>query len=85
MNVSNIGLVFFHHLCFLPRGKEYGFSFKLSPVGPQQDLAGQIIASLEELELQYPELHDRIDFYNTVSDWVHKKKVELTLSQKKLS
>jgi hypothetical protein len=56
-----------------------------SPTELPQDLAGQIIASLEELELQYPELHDRIDFYNTVSDWVHKKKVELTLSQKKLS
>ena len=45
---------------------------------PPQDLAGHIIATLEELEQQYPELHDRIDLYNTisdlVSDWAHTKK-----------
>jgi alkylated DNA nucleotide flippase Atl1 len=56
-----------------------------SPSELPQDLVGHTVATLEELEQQYPELHDRIDFYNTVSDWVHKKKVELTLSQKKLS
>ena len=60
-----------------------------SPTEPPKDIAGHIIATLEELEQQYPEMHDRIDLYNTVSDiatdWAHKKKVELTLAQKKLS
>ena len=56
---------------------------------PPQDLAGHIVATLEELEQQYPQMHDRIDLYNKVggivSDWVHKKKIELALSQKKIS
>ena len=47
------------------------------PTEPPQDLSREIIAALEELEQQYPEMPDRIDFYNTVSEWVDKKKVEL--------
>jgi len=52
------------------------------PTEPPQDLAGHIIAALEELERQYPDMPERIDLYNTVGDWANKKKIELALSQK---
>lgn len=56
---------------------------------PSNDIEGHILATLEELEQQYPQTHDRIDLYNmvgdVVNDWAHKKKIELALSQKKIS
>jgi hypothetical protein len=36
-----------------------------------------ILVALEELEEQYPQMTDRVDIYNTVSDWVDDKKREL--------
>jgi len=47
---------------------------------PPQDLAERInliLADLEKLELMYPDSPDRIDLYNTVGEWVDKKKIEL--------
>ena len=56
---------------------------------PPNDIAGHVIASLEELEQQYSSVPDRIDLYNMVgeiaNEWANKKKIELALSQKKLS
>jgi hypothetical protein len=52
-----------------------------------QDIAGHIIATLDELAQQYPDMPDRIDLINMMSDvaseWAHKKKIEIALSQKK--
>ena len=59
-----------------------------SPIAtePPQDLAGHIIAALEELEQRYSKMHDRIDLYNMVGnisdEWAHQKKIELAMSQK---
>ena len=70
-----------------PKQRSHKSAPRPAPVEPPQDLAGHIIATLEEIEQQYPEMHDRIDLYNMVgdlaNDWAHKKKVELALSQKK--
>jgi len=56
------------------------------PAEPPQDLAGHIIAALDELEQRYSKMHDRIDLYNMVGDisneWAHQKKIELAMSQK---
>jgi hypothetical protein len=49
-----------------------------------QDLAeriNRILASLEELELMYPDLPDRADIYNTLEKWLAAKKKELILSE----
>ena len=48
---------------------------------PPNDITEHIIATLEELEQQYPQLPDRIDFYNTVDKWLTDKKRELILSE----
>ena len=52
------------------------------PTETPQDLAGHIIATLNELEQQYPQIHDRADLYNTVGEWANNKKIELARSQK---
>ena len=48
---------------------------------PSNDIVGHILATLEELEQQYSSVPDRVDLYNTVGEWVDKKKRELILSE----
>ena len=48
---------------------------------PPNEIAEHILATLEELEQQYSSVPDRVDLYNTVGEWVDKKKRELILSE----
>jgi len=48
---------------------------------PPNDIAEHILAALEELEQLYSSVPDRVDLYNTVGEWVDKKKRELILSE----